>query len=83
MWTAGAKEAWLAECAKWDELRHRCEVRACLRMRWETQSRDGVDRYLELAAAKRTPEAVERLRRDIVQQWTRKNRGVGMDWRDE
>lgn len=58
--------------------RHECEVRYVLRMRVE--SRERALNYLKAVAEKR-PKGIDKLRKDVLDQWKLGNRGIHGDWR--
>lgn len=74
------KAALLEERQRIEPERHRCEVRAVLRMRVQ----HGVERartYIERVRKARGDAAADRLRADANEQWRLGNRGESGDWR--
>jgi len=62
-----------------EQHRHRCEVRHLLKLQAE-QGTEPVSQYLG-GLKKRGAAAVQRLRHDGKEQWSRGNRGAWGDWR--
>lgn len=63
---------------QFEKERHECEVRYVLRMRVE--SRERALNYLKGVEEKR-PRGIDKLRKDVIEQWKLGNRGVHGDWR--
>jgi hypothetical protein len=68
-----------------EQRRHECEVREWIRRRAAMGPQDGkgwLAKVIQDIERKRGKKAAERLRNDIVGQWSRGNRGEFGDWRE-
>jgi len=64
---------------KFEEDRHRSEVRQVLK--WRVEDKEKAHAYLNAVEQKRKHGMGAKLRKDVVEQWTLGNRGEPGDWR--
>lgn len=64
---------------KFEEDRHKHEVRQVLR--WRVEDREKAVRYLDAVDEKRRHGGGAKLRKDVLEQWKLGNRGAPNDWR--
>jgi hypothetical protein len=71
----------MAIMERYEEHRHRSEVRTLIRIRVDLGSWKSVQAYLALARKKRGELSANRLADDVKAQWLAGNRGIKGDWR--
>lgn len=64
-----------------ERCRHQCEIRSIIRI-YAAEGIKGVDRFINLVAAKRGDSTATRLRDEAIAQWQAGNRGNHGEWRE-